>query len=272
MFRTALLCVLCLSAAPAFALDAGDDAPEIKAEGWCNSEGVSLKGLREKIVVLEFWATWCGPCKENIPHMNEMHDKYKDKNVVVVGITDEKKDKVEKFVQKMGMNYVVAAGCRAGADYEVTGIPHAVVIGPDGKIVYMGYPDDDMEAVVRLLVARSSPEAAEEMKAETEIGSAKNAIAAAEFATAIFKLRKVCQMKVPPASKTAAEKLLREIEAQASAHLKQAAGKKPVDACKVCMEVALIYAGTESAAQAKIESDKLMADPAVRAAFHPKMK
>src|SRR5688572_15872637 len=89
----------------------GKEAPEIKADGWLNSEkGVKLADLRGKPVVVEFWATWCPPCRKSIPHLAELYKKHKDAGLVIVGLTDEPKDKVEDFTKKIEMPYVVGYG------------------------------------------------------------------------------------------------------------------------------------------------------------------
>ncbi|MBI3039861.1 TlpA family protein disulfide reductase, partial [bacterium] len=59
----------------------GKAPPEIKAEEWINSEPLSLASLTGKIVVVEFWATWCPPCRQSIPHLIELSKQFKDKNV-----------------------------------------------------------------------------------------------------------------------------------------------------------------------------------------------
>jgi thiol-disulfide isomerase/thioredoxin len=133
----------------------GKEAPEIKADGWFNSEkGVTLKTLRGKPVVVEFWATWCGPCRKTIPHLAELHKKYKDSGLVIVGLTDEPKDKVEEFTKKIEMPYVVGYGSNTSDDYNVKAIPQAFVVNAEGKIVWEGLPSrPEFDKAVEDLVA-----------------------------------------------------------------------------------------------------------------------
>lgn len=91
-------------------LKVGDPAPQLKIGKWVQGEPV--KGFEAgKAYVVEFWATWCPPCRATIPHLNELHQKLKDKGLVVIGqdLGEEEKT-VSQFVEKMGdkMTYRVA--------------------------------------------------------------------------------------------------------------------------------------------------------------------
>jgi len=120
----------------------GKEPKEINAKGWINSEGVSLEKLKGKVVVVEFWSTWCPPCRASIPHLVELRSKLDKSKVEIIGLTDEPLEKIEKFAKDMKMNYTVGYGSTSGGDYGVTGIPHAFIIGTDGKIAWDGHPMD----------------------------------------------------------------------------------------------------------------------------------
>ena len=115
-------------------------APEINAAYWINSGPLTLAGLRGKIVLLEFWATWCPPCLTTIPHLIEMHKDHASQGLVIVSLTNEPKEKVEPFVKQMGMTYAIGGGSTSGKDYNVRGIPHALLINPAGNVVWTGHP------------------------------------------------------------------------------------------------------------------------------------
>ncbi len=130
-------------------LRAGSAAPAISADTWINTDGaLELPALKEKVVVVEFWATWCGPCRASIPHFNDLHDRWKDKDVVVIGLTDESPEDVQQFVRKNGIRYAVGAGSLSGFDYGVTSIPHAFVISGDGTVIWDGYPGRELDQAV----------------------------------------------------------------------------------------------------------------------------
>jgi len=156
---TTLLAVACtwtLSAA-----ELGMDAPELQIKDWVKGKAIDLKAEKGKqITVVEFWATWCQPCRASIPHLSELQAKYKDKGVTVVGVSDETVPKVKPFVEKMAdqMNYVVAVddARKTTAAYMegfgVTGIPHAFIVDKQGRIAWHGHPmaglDEALEDIV----------------------------------------------------------------------------------------------------------------------------
>ncbi len=130
-------------------LKVGDKAPELKVAKWVKGEAVDLKaGKGEKVYVVEFWATWCGPCRASIPHLTELQKEMNDRGVEILGISTEKAETVKKFVEAQGdkMGYTVAVDDNrktakawmeaAGQD----GIPHAFIVDKEGKIAWHGNP------------------------------------------------------------------------------------------------------------------------------------
>jgi thiol-disulfide isomerase/thioredoxin len=139
----------------------GIEAPPLSIAHWVKGGPVDITaGKGKKIFVVEFWATWCPPCKVTIPHLTETQKKYAGKDVVIVGITDEDVKLVREFLSQMGskMEYVVAVddnGKTSKAYMEAFGIetiPHAFIIDKSGKIVWQGNPmegfDEALESVV----------------------------------------------------------------------------------------------------------------------------
>jgi thiol-disulfide isomerase/thioredoxin len=104
-----------------------------------NGPDVTLQSLKGKVIVLDFWATWCGPCKVEIPHFIEFQDKYGPKGLQIVGISvDDPVDKLAPYVKDMKMNYTVLQGLGhddvQDAYGPIMGIPVSVVISRDGKV------------------------------------------------------------------------------------------------------------------------------------------
>ncbi|HXG47383.1 MAG TPA: redoxin domain-containing protein [Methylomirabilota bacterium] len=137
-------------------------APPLAIAEWIKGTPVTLKsGLGSNIFVVEFWATWCPPCRQTIPSLTGLQKKFKDRGVVFVGISDEETSVVKPFVQSMGanMDYTVAVDDRMQtwtnymAAFGEMGIPHAFVVDKAGRIVWHGNPMGPLEQVLEQLLA-----------------------------------------------------------------------------------------------------------------------
>lgn len=113
-------------------------APDFTLES-LDGKSVRLSDLRGKAVLLNFWATWCGPCKIETPWLVELQNQYGSQGLQVVGVAmdESPKDEIAKFAKDMGVNYPVLLGKEAvGDDYGgVPALPESFFIGRDGKIV-----------------------------------------------------------------------------------------------------------------------------------------
>ena len=137
-------------------LKVGSQAPAFKPAKWIKGAPVTLK--KGSLYVVEFWATWCPPCRESIPHLTSLAKKYKGKATVIgVSVSEAPPQKwgagtvstVAKFVKEQGakMNYTIAMDGK-NADIakawmtkaNVNYIPWACIVGKDGKIAWMGSP------------------------------------------------------------------------------------------------------------------------------------
>lgn len=167
------LAALLVTIVPSHAGELGNPAAPLKISEWVKGKPVALAEVKDKqVVVVEFWATWCPPCRTSIPHLTEMQKKFKD--VIFVGVTDEESSTVKKFVAKMGdkMDYVVAIDDEGQTskgymqEFGIDGIPHAFVVDLEGRVVWQGHPMAGLAQALEQIVAGKYDLAAEKLKAK----------------------------------------------------------------------------------------------------------
>ena len=179
-------------------------AEPVKAE--IGAEAASLDGLTYikggpvkfedgKVYVVEFWATWCPPCRTSIPHLTEVQKQFKDKEVTVLGISNEEDlEKVKAFVTEQGekMDYVVAAdpdrAVAAGymEAYQQRGIPTAFIVDGKGRVAWVGHPMAGLEEVLEQVIAGTfDPAAYAKAQAEEEAARKKLADQFREYIVAV---------------------------------------------------------------------------------------
>jgi thiol-disulfide isomerase/thioredoxin len=142
----------------------GKAAPALALDPWIGSE-MSLKDQRGKVVIVDFWATWCGPCMAAIPKNVEMVKKYGEKGMVFVGVHDANSgwDEAAGVVKQQKINYPVAKdkGGASAKAYQVQFWPTYVAIDRKGVVRAAGLLPNRVEDVVKLLLAEDGPSAAE---------------------------------------------------------------------------------------------------------------
>jgi peroxiredoxin len=97
----------------------------------------TLQSLRGKVVLVNFWATWCPPCRKELPDLEQLSERFKDQGLVVLAISDEELAKVQPFVAERKLTYPVLldAGGKVGKEFAVEGIPKSFVYDREGKLV-----------------------------------------------------------------------------------------------------------------------------------------
>lgn len=154
-------------------LTIGDKAPALDIEHWVSDRDGQFSGFtgfeKDKVYIVEFWATWCGPCISSMPHIVETQDEYADKGVQIISVSREKLETVEKFLKRKvrgekEMTYaeLTSAYClttdpdgSVSKDYMEAagqgGIPTAFIVGKTGQIEWIGHPmqmDKPLEEIV----------------------------------------------------------------------------------------------------------------------------
>lgn len=155
VLRMAVVLAAALEASGASALDKGAAAPAFDLPG--KDGAVQLTKYQGKLVYVDFWASWCGPCRQSFPWMNEMQAKYGARGLQVVGVNlDAKTDDARRFLAETPARFAIAFD-PAGAtprSYGIKGMPSSVLIGPDGKVLYehAGFKEADraeLEQVIK---------------------------------------------------------------------------------------------------------------------------
>lgn len=116
----------------------GRPSPDFKGQD-INGKTLSLKDFNGKYLYIDVWATWCGPCKKEIPFLKELEKKFEGKNITFLSLsTDQNKTDWENMVKSgelSGTQLLIGRGSQFQKDYNINGIPHFILLAPEGKIV-----------------------------------------------------------------------------------------------------------------------------------------
>lgn len=142
---------------------AGAKAPTVKVSEWLNGIGYTPEQLKGKIVVIDFWATWCGPCVRSLPDVQALYAKYKEKGVIVIGIHMPSPDKAKALaiLKGKGVTYPNGVDMAEKSGIGITalafgpsGIPHLFLLDASGKIQVDTHDIEDIEAGLVKLLAK----------------------------------------------------------------------------------------------------------------------
>lgn len=123
----------------------GNFPPHFSLPSLDGTRQISLSDYQGKVVLLNFWATWCGPCVQEMPGLERLYTKLKDRGFVVLAVAiDDSKESVEQFRQQYGISFPVALSedGQVKADYQTSGVPETFIVGKDGRLVLMPDPED----------------------------------------------------------------------------------------------------------------------------------
>ncbi len=167
-------------------LSVGDAAPGLDIEQWVKGEETAIES--DRVYVVEFWATWCAPCRMSIPHLSQLQNEYADQDLTIIGVSDEQPQTVERFVRTQGsrMNYTVAVDRKQSTNRawmqaaQQNGIPTAFIVDRRGILQWIGNPlDDNFDLVLGQVVAgrydaRLSAAAEQPLRAARSARKSKN--------------------------------------------------------------------------------------------------
>jgi len=285
--KSGLICILViLMPITAFAVGkqlVGQKPPELQVKEWLNTEkNHTLADLQGKIVLIDFWATWCGPCVRVMPHIQKLWEEYKEKGLVVIALTAEDKKKVEPFIKQRKFSFLVALddSRKTNKAYGIRSIPTTYIIAPDGKVAWQGHAGSkDIEKTITTLLPKvqkdkDTAEGADE-KATTELKlkedivdrlkSAVKRAARGELSSALRLAERVlADEQAKDDEKEDAEYIKEEVEKLADKLFKQVdkllKEKKPYEARQLLFKLRGAFSGTDYSTKAQDKMDEIDKD------------
>lgn len=250
--RTAFLSLVLAIFATASSTDAqvspavGDRAPIVEPSGWFNAPaGFNAAHLEGKLVLVERWATWCAPCIAQIPHMNELHEKYAEKGLAIIGFSDEAQGTVEPVATEK-MKYIVAFGGNART-FKTPGIPAAWLVAPDGNVVWQGNPSGLHGSIIEQHLSKVSVSPKFEFDGELE--KAGKYLTQGNYKKGLKELAKVSAKTEDASVKAAAEDAREKVGQYAEKQMKlcesMAAGGSHTAALQRMQKLSKMFKGTE---------------------------
>jgi peroxiredoxin len=142
-FRRLAALAAFLLAGPAFATQPNVPAPDFTL-GTLQGPNLRLQEQRGNVVLVNFWATWCGPCREEMPHLNRLYDKYRASGFTVLAVSiDDDPAKAASMASKLGLNFPVLfdAEKKVSRQYDLKAMPYTVIVDRDGRVrhLHRGY-------------------------------------------------------------------------------------------------------------------------------------
>lgn len=170
MSRKSVVTLLCTalilaSLRQAFAASVGDSLPECRLSTIDSPHAIDLSKFKGKVLYVDFWASWCGPCAKSFPFMNQLQEEFSGKGLAMIGVNlDENPEDAKSFLVQHAANFTIAADKdeQCAQQYDVKAMPSSYLIGRDGVIrhVHLGFREDagkELREVVEKLLAEKSP-------------------------------------------------------------------------------------------------------------------
>lgn len=149
--KTALVVLTVLLASPSLAVEVGGPAPDLTLAGR-NGEPLSLSALRGQVVYVDFWASWCGPCRKSFPWLDAMQRRYGEAGFTVLAVgLDRNRADADRFLQQVPTTARIAFDPEgtSGSLYALKAMPSGVLVGRDGlvRLDHKGFRESETEAL-----------------------------------------------------------------------------------------------------------------------------
>lgn len=261
-----------LLAGPAAAkLEEGDLAPDIEAAEWLNVDHpVSLKEYRGMVVVLFFWVSFHDGGEMVMPWMNILENSWafgRHRGLAVIGVTEATRGQIKDSIDNTKAFFPIAVGSKAAEEYEIESFPHVVVLDPEGKVVWSGWPGqiDELTKKIGETMSKTPPSQThplEKEKVQEELEEARDAFHDAKYRDAYRAAQAAYDRAVSgDPLKTRSAAMLDLVEAMARDKVAEAGAavfdKQYAKAAGLLRDVMQVYRGTGAGVQAKHMVEKL---------------
>lgn len=246
----------------------GQKAPEIAAQQWINSPPLSIARLRGRIVVLCFWVTWSSSADEHLSRMMQMHRTYGPKGVVVIGLTDDPKARVEPTIRQEGVTCPIACSERCSRTFGARFFPTVCIVDTAGNLAWKGYLSDaELDGAIRDQLAATPVQRLTEREKAVALAMLEKVDAAIDkeqYTVAAALFAKVEGADTDTEVKAKAGEIRTTLHAMAVGRLALAEGhveaKEYYEASVAFGEVAAMVPGTSLATEAKAGLKRLLAN------------
>jgi len=246
-----------------------------------DGSNISTEALKGKILVVDFWATWCGPCMGMVPHMVETNQKYGRMGLQMIGISlDQDRAALIQTTKEKGMTWPeyfdgAVWENKIWKQYGSNGIPFTVLVSPQGKVLYAGHPAAGLDGAIEKAFKETPPVLVDPKivsQANATLDDVKQKIAAGDTKAAIKLLGKIpAQAKLDGGFVKRAADVQRELEEAANSMLAQAQSQidqeKYTEAVARLKELSNALSGLPAGTKATAMLNSLMSKPQARAAI-----